>query len=394
MAAQKTKRYASPTDRRHAFTLLEVILAVALSAVLLSLIGTAISLYLSRVDADRTRVEEALLARSVLALITDDIRAATIYVPQDTRSISELMAASTPFDVDSIDAAKKTSSSAGVGGTNSANSSGTVSTAASSSGASSSSASAGAASGSSNQQDEETLPLGLNGTMDELYVDVTRMPSQEELFGTRTGYSNVQAPVSGNAVTTTSGTTMMDEVNPPADVKTVRYFVRSENGTSPTMAPHSLPAGAAPTGESGLVRQEISRPTRVFAEQAGNIDSLDSSGVLIAPEVAQIQFRYFNGAETIDEWEMKEQNKLPLAVEVKIWLRSPRAPESSSDEVAERLSTDTIEGAREYRQIVYLPMAALAQGDSTASSGAATESSAASTGTSSSASASGSTFGP
>ena len=49
---------------RPGFTLFELILAIALAATLLALIGTAINLYLMRVDADRTRVEEAQLARA------------------------------------------------------------------------------------------------------------------------------------------------------------------------------------------------------------------------------------------------------------------------------------------------------------------------------------------
>src|SRR3954468_8310980 len=95
---------------RTAFTLFELILAVALSAILLTLVGTAINLYLMRIDADRTRVEEAQLARSVLSMIADDIRAASIYKPQDATQPAALMLASKPFDVDSIDQQKGSSS--------------------------------------------------------------------------------------------------------------------------------------------------------------------------------------------------------------------------------------------------------------------------------------------
>src|SRR5438552_2139751 len=51
---------------RPGFTLFELILAIGLSSALLALIGTAINLYLVRVDASRSRVEEAQLARTVL----------------------------------------------------------------------------------------------------------------------------------------------------------------------------------------------------------------------------------------------------------------------------------------------------------------------------------------
>ena len=55
---------------------------------LLTLIGTAINLYLMRSMPSRTRVEEAQLARSILAMIADDIRATTVYQPQDTSAIA------------------------------------------------------------------------------------------------------------------------------------------------------------------------------------------------------------------------------------------------------------------------------------------------------------------
>ena len=63
-------RLGRPT---HGFTLFEVILSIALAAVL-TLIGTAINLYLEQIDSGRTRVEEAQLARSILSMIADDIR--------------------------------------------------------------------------------------------------------------------------------------------------------------------------------------------------------------------------------------------------------------------------------------------------------------------------------
>ena len=46
---------------RPAFTLFELILAIALSATLLALVGTAVNLYLVRMDTGQLRVEEAQL---------------------------------------------------------------------------------------------------------------------------------------------------------------------------------------------------------------------------------------------------------------------------------------------------------------------------------------------
>ena len=88
---------------RPAYTLFELILAIALSATLLVLIGTAINLYLVRVDTSRQRVEEAQLARSILAMIAADLRATAVYQPQDTSAVAQLAANAAAFDVDEID---------------------------------------------------------------------------------------------------------------------------------------------------------------------------------------------------------------------------------------------------------------------------------------------------
>src|SRR3954452_23543273 len=136
-------------QHRAGFTLFEVILAIALAAVLLTLIGTAINLYLVQVDAGRTRVEEAQLARSILSMIADDIRATTVYKPQDTSAIAKLMATTAKFDVDDVDKAAAASGGVGKASAITGLSSGVGSlSSAASLGASGSSAASGASAGS------------------------------------------------------------------------------------------------------------------------------------------------------------------------------------------------------------------------------------------------------
>ena len=348
---------------RSAFTLFELILAIALAAVLLTLIGTAINLYLMRIDADRTRVEEAQLARSVLTMIADDIRAASIYQKQDVSAIAALMANSKPYDVDDVDklreggpgigapggANKIAAIASSVGKAGSANAAG----GAPASGAGSSSSSS---SGVASEESDETMPLGVSGTVADLYVDVTRMPRQEELFATVTGYTNApQATGSNPGASGSSGTSTGADVNPPADLKTVHYMVRPGNTIEAGSAAATSLAPAAQASAGGLVRQEVPRTMRVFGEQQGT-SAIDSGGVLIAPEVTQIQFRYYDGSQLVDTWDMKELKKLPTAIEVSIWLRSNRAVTSA----AEFTSDDALGNSRQYRQVVYLPMSQLA----------------------------------
>lgn len=356
------RRFPALKRQRRGFTLFELILAVALGATLLSLIGTAINLYLTRVDADRTRVEEAQLARSVLSMITEDIRLASVYQRQDTEAIAQLMAAGTPFDVDSIDQAREvmsasgggTGGTVGVGGTGGVGGAKSAGSASSLSGGSSGGSSS-SSSGGSTEEAEEQMPLGLNGAVNELYVDVTRLPRQEELFATVTGYTNAPSAATGTNPGGMGAPTTGAAINPVSDLKTVHYYVRQGNMVEPGSAAVTSLAPDAQAAGGGLVRQEISRSERVFAEQNGT-GALNAAEVLIAPEVTQIQFRYFDGTQLLDLWDMKERKQLPIAIEVCMWLRSSRA--ATADNTG---PSDPVNAARTYRQVVYLPMAQASQ---------------------------------
>ncbi len=297
-------------------------------------------------------------------MIADDIRGATVYKPQDTSAIAKLMLASKPFDVDSIDQARQSSSS--------------------SSGASSSTSSSSSSSNSStNGESDDTLPLGLNGSNVELFIDVTRLPSQEELFSNTTGYTNAQSPVTSGGGAAMPGSASGDgDVNPPTDLKTIHYYVRPGEAIEPGSAAFTSLAPEAQASVGGLAREEVPRQMRLFSEQQGTNDSLTTVGKLVAPEVAQIQFRYFDGSQLSDEWDMRETGKLPVAIEVCVWLKS--SDKKKSDTEGTSISTTdtlgTLNSAHEYREIVYLPMASL----SAASAGAGADSSTSSTDSSSS----------
>jgi hypothetical protein len=343
---------------RPAFTLFEVILAIALAAVLLTLIGTAINLYLVQVDAGRTRVEEAQLARSILSMIADDIRATTVYKPQDTSAIAQLMAKTAKFDVDDVDKANETTGGISKAGTVGSLGGATAISSAAALGA------AGASSGSADSAETDaTLPLGINGSPEEgLYVDATRLPKQEELFSTVTGYTNAQsqASQSGSTPGTSSGGT------PASDLKTVHYFIRPGEAVETGSASITSLDPATQQRIGGLVRQEIPRAMRNFAEKNGGSNVLESSTVLLAPEVVRIEFRYFNGSEIGESWDMKELKSLPVAVEVRIWLRSPNA---TNEPISANYDSATLaETTHEYRQVVYVPMAQIANAAQTSTS--------------------------
>ncbi|HVT30910.1 MAG TPA: hypothetical protein VHE81_23090 [Lacipirellulaceae bacterium] len=346
-----------------------MILAIALSAMVLTLIGMAINMYLVRTDSSGKRVAQAQLARTILSMIADDIRDTTIYKPQDTSSISNLMAKSATFDVDSIDKPSSGSSGAtsGVGGATAAAGATSVS---SSSSTGTSSATGQSSTGTSSSDDtaaDNVLPLGLSGDLDELYVDTTHLPKQEELFSTITGYTNAPSPVANGGLPTDVGAGASSGIVPPTDVKNVHYFVRPGNAVEPGSASVTSLDPAAQESAGGLVRQEIPHPLREFAEKNGGSDELDSGQTLIAPEVVHIEFHYFDGSQVVDTWDMREQKSLPTAVEVCVWLRSPNA---ANQPITDNLDTASLaNSAREYREVVYLPMAQMLKSASSNGSG-------------------------
>jgi hypothetical protein len=295
------------------------------------------------------------------------------------------MLASTPFDVNDIDKPRAASPNnpatpaalpAAAGGVAAA--AATPATGGSSAGSSSASANGSSA----NTSDSTIMPLGINsnGSNAEVYIDVTHLPGQEELFSTTTGYTNAESPVSqGGGGLTSSASSTQGSVDPPADLKTIHYYVRPGNPVEPGSVAATSLAPAAQASAGGLVREEVPRQTRLFTEQQGNSAAPSSGGTLIAPEVAQIQFRFFDGSQTVDEWDMLQTPQLPVAVEVCVWLKSARASNSNT---AENSSTDTLNGTREYKQVVFLPNAALsaaANAPANSSTGSSTDSSSSST---------------
>jgi uncharacterized membrane protein YgcG len=374
---------------RTAFTLFELILAIALAAALLAVIGTALNLYLVRVEASRTRVEEAQLARSILNIIASDIRSAAVYQPQDMSAIERMMANGTQFDVDSIDDERSGDSDEDEGGGSGTSSSTGGSSGFGNSGGSSSAGGSAMSSGTSglaSAEQETGMPLGLSGSLNELYVDVARLPKRDELFGTYTGYINAPVAPAGGAMaaTTASAAALSPRLS---EVKTIRYFVREGLAADASgLAGTSLSPEMQIRG-GGLVRQEVPRAAQEFAERYGGSSVAETGQTLIAPEVANLQFRYFSGQEVTELWDMQETRALPLAVEITIWLVSPNDASGAGGTTYNMAALPA--NAREYRQTVFLPMAELSQ--SAASSGAAGQSSMGTSSSSSSMSGSSST---
>ncbi len=265
--------------RSRGFTLLEMVLAIGLTGMVLVLLTTAIDLYLVRVDASRTQVESAQLARTLLHQIAKDLRAARYKAPPTS---------------------------------------------------------------------DGTESQGIFGSTTELRID-RAAAWQWELQHRLMDASN---PAS---------TSEADQSQMP---QTVRYFLE-EGKELLTQKLAAAGVGERPlgTGYSGLFRERIS--TAAWLANASNSESTSTgdnlsgnleSGELIAPEVVDLAFSYFDGEQFSDEWNSSEQQALPSAVEIRLTLL-----EEPFEQAADRTPGDREELRRskenlvEYRLVVKLP---------------------------------------
>jgi len=310
-AAPSNLQFQISNLKSAAFTLLEVLLALSLSILLLTAVSMAINIHLRVVDAGRRDVEQAQLARAILHRIADDLRSAVRYSPQDYESMMPSAGATEGADTSSGSDADSTS-----GDTTTDEESSTTD------------ADAGAATA------VPAMTPGLYGTQYEVEVDISRLPRIDQ-------YQQLLNAGEGAVTEMVS------------DVKTVAYFVigagESNVGSLGVLST---------TAEGGLVRREMDRAVTRYAAEQGTLNLADQPGELLAPEVALLEFRYYDGTQWVSEWDSASLGGLPLAVEVAIALVPDPALE---DTVAAGSLFDVIgieqENYSVYRLLVQLPAA-------------------------------------
>jgi hypothetical protein len=246
---------------RSAYTLLEVILVLALTTVILGLIGMALHVHLGVADKCGGQVAEAQLARTLLQRIAEDLRNSVPYTATSGTASSTASGTST--------------------GTTTSTSGGTST-----------------ASGTSTTGSESGLviPSGVCGSAQCLQMDTSRRARPVGMAKSAGGDNSLYIPL--------------------GDVKTVTYSL----GNSAATAASPTSSGSA-DGQTGLYRRELDRAAYTCAMQQGQSDILSQSAVLLAPEVVKVQFTYYGGTVTTDTWDSSTQGGLPCAVKVAIMLR-------------------------------------------------------------------------
>ena len=309
---------------RIAFTLLEVLLTLAMSVVLMALVGSAFQFYAVDMNVRNMDVRQTQLASAVMQMIEDDLRATLHSEPSDMSGLESLLAASF---------GEEEGSGQGSGG------------------GEESEEDLSAAGISMDEEPVEildTTPLdltsgvavlqtpGLIGNQYQIQLDLSRLPRLEEYV-----------------LMLDETTTDLQDI--PSDLKTVAYYVQADDAMDGVLDPLAeLDPEAASLTPGGLVRRSLDRAATVEAATMGNLNTLNQTGELLAPEIKGIEFSYWDGLTWLLEWSSDELGELPLAVQVRIYMIDPALAETEDTDTMSTLDTESM---RTFSHIVRLPMA-------------------------------------
>ncbi len=315
--------YTTRPSPRAGFTLLEVLLTLLISGVIIAAIAGAIGTYLRVSEVGRAEVERAQLARALLRRIADDLRAAVPIIVDEAAVVADFTS--------SLDSSSNSTSTSNTTGTNSTGTSSTT-TSADDAAAAKDAATSPASSATA------TASGMFYGTQYELQFDMSRLPKISASL--MAADPTLVVPVSADAL---------------SDVKRVSYYLDTlAQGTGATIAAASATGATAAPG--GLTRRETSQATANFEATQGATD-VGLQDRQLAPEVAALEFRYFDGTEWLFDWDSSLQGSLPLCVEILVTLRA--APLGGGLDPLALQSIPALPDDRTYRLVVHLPAATM-----------------------------------
>jgi hypothetical protein len=179
---------------------------------------------------------------------------------------------------------------------------------------------------------------GLIGNQYQIQLDLSRLPRLEEYV----------AMLDESAAD-------IDDI--PSDLKTVAYFVQGADVIGGVQDPlNSLDPSGETTAAGGLVRRSLDRAATSQAASTGALALLNQTGELLAPEIAAIEFAYWDGVTWQIEWSSDEYGELPLAVQVQLTMLDPVVAATQNPQTLSTL-TPGAEGTRTFQHTVRLPMA-------------------------------------
>lgn len=327
--------------KRKAFTLIELMLALSLIVVATALIGSLMQMYARNFATRGEDIRRMQLARSILNMIAEDLRAVVTVQEYDASVLQQQLGSSSGEGDAGGGSAGGSSAGAAAGGAMGASASG-----ASASGAAATSGMGATAEDASAVTTVAREP-GLYGTQFELTLDVSRLPRGDEYI-----------PAAGAMVAAT-----LTDV--PGDIKTVTYFVQAPSviGVGDTMDAFNDPTMVTNGMTGGLVRRALDRAIIAYAEETGDSTRLMRTGELIAPEVVSLEFAYFDGTQWLYTWDSTTQ-ALPWLVQITLSIQSATGEAAGAVDAGVPLSAMTSDqqaatGVQVYELIVAIPGAQL-----------------------------------
>ena len=299
----------SRKPRRRGFTLLEVILAGMLTAVVMLAVATGLEVQLRAFISGRESVERAQLARVLLHKIADDLRGLAPLQTDDAGGAQT--AAPIDDEDDEFDDLWEDDWEADFDFL---------------------------------AEEEEPFvaaddsaaalpPIGLRGELDWLRIDAL-LPVRSE-----------QPPESGLLPVEESAPQVAGEL------RSIAYYFIEPNALFAEAALQSL---EEPRG--GLARRDLGRIAAVRAAELGQLDDHDQDAPSLAPEVIGMEFRYYDGAEWLESWDSAETGSLPKAVDVRLFFAAKSSRGATPSSAPAPATADTDETPRvQYRLIVPIP---------------------------------------
>jgi type II secretory pathway pseudopilin PulG len=339
---------------RRGFTLVEVVLAIGLTAMVVYLLSTATELYLANVDASRTRVETAQLARTLLDQIANDLANVRVSPPAGGGS----------------------SGGGFVGGAGGSQPGGTQS----GGGAPDSGAPGGGAPGggglSGSGSPDGAAPggamgLGAPGGMGtgsgSSGGSMLSAGSKEGVYGNAEQIRIDRLPYANWERATRE--VELQEASSRADLPmSVRYFFVDRDPVSAQgLAKKGVAREISPTSVGGLYRETVataSLPPDDPPLPTGESARVGAHVELLAPEVVAFQLTYFDGTDLVEEWDSFVDRGLPRGVEILLTIAEPRFDPRPSQDEQQRLADGRYTETElvEYRRFVRLPLVAPSAG--------------------------------
>ena len=277
-------------------------LSLTLAIVLLGAVYSAMNQSWRLTASGREEMARSQLARALLRKISIDIRA-VMFVPPP------------PGTGETEDAAASTTGSSAT--TTTGSTTGTTGTSGSAGAATTTGATTGTA-GTDSTEEPEPSPasIGIRGTMTQMELHISR--ARRDL--------NFSTDVDGNNVELRT-----------SDLRAVTYSL-------------ALPGSGSTTG-AGLIRTEGDRLIVQAVEEQGGLATQASRSQILAPEVAAIAFRYFDGVAWYEQWDSEESGYLPRAIEVIIGFAPPKSAGGLLNNVVVSSS------ANQFRTLIIVPVA-------------------------------------